>query len=522
MKKSEQNIPLPLPENENERLNALVEYNILDTISQEQFDRLTKLASIICETPIALISLIDKDRQWFKSSIGLDIKETSREVSFCQYTIIGNQQFEVFDAKNDIRFAQNPLVTGKPDIRFYAGYPLIDPKGYALGTLCVIDTVPKVLTLNQSLALKTLAEDIMLQIESVKKNEDKRKFEKLFSISIDLISILGTDGFFKKINPAFSNLFGWTNEELLKKQYWDFFHPDDVEKTKVEFEKMSGGIKTSTCLNRFLDSKGNFIWIQWKFNLDEETKDFYAIGRDISKEMVNDKVLKDAKIEADRLRNVQEEKSKQLNEAQRIAHVGSWQWDIETGKEVWSDEQFRIFGFEPGESEATYELFSKCLHSEDHDKVMQDVAKAIEEKKDFNSEYRIVTKNGAIRNIEARAETIVNPEGKVVKMRGTVRDVTEKKIAEDKIKESQDRFFRIFEKNPVAMSLSNLETSKLEFVNDVFLNSLNYNRDEIIGKTSEELNIMTPEEREKFKAEWKNRCASWKMRGGENVGAGTE
>lgn len=210
---------IPIPVNENERLKALYEYNLLDTLPEENFDRLTKLASIICEVPIALISIIDKDRQWFKSNVGLGANQTPRNISFCQYSIMGTELFEVEDALKDSRFKENPLVLEDPNIRFYAGYPIIDLNGFALGTLCVIDKTPKTLSENQRLALKTLAEDIMIQIAGNKKNEERRKLERLFYMSQDMICIAGVDGYFKKINTSFTKILGWTESELLEKQF---------------------------------------------------------------------------------------------------------------------------------------------------------------------------------------------------------------------------------------------------------------------------------------------------------------
>lgn len=155
---------MPMPENEAERLKALKEYNILDTEFEEEFDRITELASLICEVPISLVSLIDENRQWFKSRLGLDAAQTARKISFCQFTIGNLEMFEVEDAILDERFKKNPLVTGQPGIRFYAGYPLIDPNGHALGTLCVIDTKPNKLNENQQRALIMLANEIVSQI----------------------------------------------------------------------------------------------------------------------------------------------------------------------------------------------------------------------------------------------------------------------------------------------------------------------------------------------------------------------
>jgi GAF domain-containing protein len=155
----------PVPKNEAKRLKVLWQYDVLDTVPEEVFDDLTDLAAHICEAPIALISLIDEDRQWFKSKIGITLSETSRDISFCAHAIMHDSLFVVPDATKDDRFKDNPLVTGSQKIRFYAGAPLVTPDGYALGTLCVLDKKPRQLRPDQEQALRVLAHHVVSQLE---------------------------------------------------------------------------------------------------------------------------------------------------------------------------------------------------------------------------------------------------------------------------------------------------------------------------------------------------------------------
>jgi len=178
-------VKLPIPENEDKRLKKLDFYAILDTIPEETFDDLTRLASDILKVPIALISLLDKDRQWFKSRVGLEVEQTSRSISFCQYAIIDNDIFEIKDALQDIRFKDNPLVKGDPNIRFYAGVPLTDDEGYNIGTLCLIDRKPRILTDKERDSLRRLSRTV---IRLIQYRKEKLELEMISQLKDDFLS----------------------------------------------------------------------------------------------------------------------------------------------------------------------------------------------------------------------------------------------------------------------------------------------------------------------------------------------
>lgn len=154
----------PKPANEAERLLLLNTLQVLDTPEEAVFDDLVRQAANMLDTPIALVSLVDEFRQWFKAHHGLDARETSRTIAFCAHAINGTDLFVVEDAREDPRFSSNPLVRGAPHIRFYAGMPLIMPSGEALGTLCVIDRKPRTLSESQALALRFLAHGVLTEL----------------------------------------------------------------------------------------------------------------------------------------------------------------------------------------------------------------------------------------------------------------------------------------------------------------------------------------------------------------------
>lgn len=467
----------PIPENEAERLKALAKYDILDTLPEEEFDRLTKLASIICGVPIALITLIEKDRQWFKSNIGMDGTETERETSFCQYAIMGKDILEVNDATKDIRFFDNPYVTGDPDIRFYAGHPLIDPDGYALGSLCVIDKKTGQLTTDQQKALKLLSEEVVSQIVSRQKNIEKNKLEKLFSLSFDMICIVGMDGYLKKINPAFTATLGWTENELLSKPFSEFLLPDDVQSVEKEMQKLRNDAKTVGFESRFMAKGGEIRTIRWVANPDKDTKEIYAIGR----------------YDADRQKW---EKELLVSEAKHRSFFENSQ-----GLMCMHDMKGKFIEVNPAGAVSigysTEELQGKSLFDivphDDKMGLLPAYLREIERMGHISGVMRVVHKNGNIKNWMFNNIIANGSNGKYVI--GTAVDITERVLLEKELKESNNRFFKVFDKNPVSMALVNAQTSKIDYVNETFLETLGFIREEVIDKDYKELNLVTEEER---------------------------
>lgn len=208
------------PPNEAERLGALREYRVLDTLPEESFDDLTQLAGHICDAPISLISLIDEHRQWFKSAIGVPFRETDRDVAFCAHGIHEPDVFTVENAEEDARFLANPLVTGEQQIRFYAGAPLIAPGGHAIGMLCVMDRRKRQLNASQIDALRVLSRQVIAQLElrrhAREVEESEARLITVFRscpvpVSVHRLS----DRTFVDVNTAFTRMLGFTHEDVL-------------------------------------------------------------------------------------------------------------------------------------------------------------------------------------------------------------------------------------------------------------------------------------------------------------------
>lgn len=276
-----------LPANETLRIAALQSYNVLDTSPETSFDDLTLLAAQICQTPIALISFMDDKRQWFKSQIGLNLTEIARDDAFCAHTLVNsNDILEVPDARLDARFADNSLVTGDPNIVFYASVPILTQDNFPVGTLSVCDFSPRELSDEQKLALQALGRQIMSVLELSKNiNQNylaKKQRERLFDCALDLYCAVGFDGYFKQLNPAWESTLGWSNAELLAKPYMAFIHPDDHEVTNDVIVNIKDGKNLLLFDNRYLCKDGSYRWFSWVAYPETEEGLIFAVARDVT------------------------------------------------------------------------------------------------------------------------------------------------------------------------------------------------------------------------------------------------
>ncbi|WP_372659193.1 ATP-binding protein [Hydrogenophaga sp.] len=218
----------PLPDNEPQRIAQLQDLGVLDTLPHKAFDDITALASAICDAPIALISLVDRERQWFKSRVGLGVEETDRDVAFCSHAILTPLELmTVEDAMQDPRFHDNPLVTGEPHIRFYAGAPIVTEDGYALGTVCVIDRTARTLTEAQQQALRSLSRLVvnLLEHERIRKKETLRHSEQLTTRNahltalsasgLDLMSFIDKDYVYRYVNQTYLSYWGRALQDIV-------------------------------------------------------------------------------------------------------------------------------------------------------------------------------------------------------------------------------------------------------------------------------------------------------------------
>jgi len=259
-------MPAPLPLDETQRLATLRKYLVLDTPPEQALDDLTRLAAAICEAPIALISLVDEDRQWFKAKFGLEISETPRADSFCAHALLQQDLFMAPDAAADARFADNPMVVGEPGIRFYAGMPLITPEGAVLGALCVLDRAPRTLSPTQEEALSALGRHVMTHLELRRQSRELRasdgKLRAILEAEPECVKLMGSDAMLYEINAAGLRLIEADNlEAVANKNLLPVVVTEDRAAVSEMLLAVARG-ETRTMQFRIIGLKGTGRWVE--------------------------------------------------------------------------------------------------------------------------------------------------------------------------------------------------------------------------------------------------------------------
>ncbi|WP_434771765.1 diguanylate cyclase domain-containing protein [Pseudomonas entomophila] len=265
------------PANETARVAFVRSLDLLDTPAEETFDRFTRVLAELLHVPIALVSLVDAQRQWFKSKVGLDVCETSRDVAFCAHALHVEDALVVEDARADVRFQANPLVVGAPYFRFYAGIPLRSSEGFVVGTLCAIDTRPRSLDASALAAMKDLARGVERELfyrttagqarlaiteEQRARTLSEARFATIFEETPTGKAIVDLHGRFEAVNRKFCEITGYTAEELSTKTFPEITHPDDIQQDMARVaDLMLGRCKSYSIEKRYLRKEGSIVWV---------------------------------------------------------------------------------------------------------------------------------------------------------------------------------------------------------------------------------------------------------------------
>ncbi|MNK18731.1 Aerobic respiration control sensor protein ArcB [compost metagenome] len=276
----------------NKCFDALSRYKIIGSAAEEEFDRISKLASLVCNTPIALISFKDNQRHWFKSKIGIELDELPIEIEFF-YNAKPESAFEV-TLEEGWQHNYKTFIPEISNIRFIAGFPLIDPDGCNLGMLCVMDNIPRVLNEEQRLALGLLADNLISLLIERKKHDGLSQFEKLFELSGDLLSWIGSDGLFKKANPALLDMVGLSQEQMCATSLFEFMHPDDHESAVSYLERIKAGESVVKFMFRGRHKTGEYRYVQCTCSPDPESGQFFTLARDVTQEVLKDKQIEES------------------------------------------------------------------------------------------------------------------------------------------------------------------------------------------------------------------------------------
>ncbi|MDP3227827.1 MAG: PAS domain S-box protein [Acidovorax sp.] len=484
-------VPASLPLDESSRLEALRALMVLDTPAEPLLDSIARMAAEVCGVPIALISLVDAERQWFKANVGLTgVNETPRDVAFCAHAICTDDVMEVTDATQDPRFAGNPLVTGTPDIRFYAGAPLMTGSdGNRVGTLCVIDRQTRQLTPEQRTTLRSLSvmasqaldmrRNLVERAFSVRQEYEKaladseQRYRTMVEAQTELQSLAWPNGDLFFVNQAYARHFSIQAHEMVGESLYNYVQPSDrdlVRERIAEVFRIEGSTQGE---NGMLTADGTERWVAWTntFLRDSQQRPcLHSVGRDITAQKMAERAL----LASQQL----------LERTGRVARVGGWEFDVRSGAVSWSAETLRIHevpsGYQP-DLKTTLNFYGP----EAKQAMADAVRRALDAGQPWDLELPLVTATG--RHIWVRAVGEAEYDGDaVVRLFVAVQDVTERRRMEQRVADSE-RFVRLVTDGlPIRVGYVDRHL-RFRFVNQAVCDLFGRSRDDIIGRTRDEL-----------------------------------
>ncbi|MEP6622781.1 MAG: PAS domain S-box protein, partial [bacterium] len=465
------------PSRESQRLAALREYDVLDTIPEQALDDLAALAAQICGAPIALVSLVDEGRQWFKARVGFEPPETTRDVSFCGHAILGTGVFIVPDATVDDRFADNPLVVGDPKVRFYAGAPLVTNDGHSIGALCVMDHVARDLTAAQGEALQMLSRQVVGQLELRRQARDLAESEARLHAVFANCPVAMTihrmsDRTFVTVNSAFTQLLGWEEREVVGRTSDEvhFVSPDVAQQIRARLD--AGGLR------------GDEVWQAWTKNGDKRHVLISSTVVDITRGPHAITTFVDVS-----------RRSESELAANRLAAIVASSEDAIVGKALdgtvtsWNPGAERLFGLSAAEmvGNAIRRVIPADRQGEE-DEIIARIASG-EVIPHFETER--LTRDGRVICVSVAASPIRDEHGTVCGGSTVTRDITERKRIEAAQRESDLRYRALFDYQPDGIVIADRESYYLD-ANASLCEMLGYSREEIVGLHAS--SIVAPEE----------------------------
>ncbi|MHC2019962.1 PAS domain-containing protein [Methylobacterium sp. CM6247] len=422
------------------RLQALESYQIFDTPREEDFDGIATLAAEICSTPIAVVNLIGDGRQFFKAEVGLGVRETPLDTSFCRQAMLQEDFLYVPDATRDPRFEGNPLVTGEPGLRFYAGALLKTPDGHPIGTVCVLDTQPRELTDRQKATLKQLARQTMAQLELRRVAQAQRAQQQLQNQILNsatdyAIIALDRGGNVTRWNEGAHRILGWNEQDMLGKQADVFFTEQDVQDGIPEAEMHSALTEGVGLDERWhLRKDGSLFWASGEMqplrSEDGSHTGYLKILRDRTAQ----------REQGERLRQSEERLALALGAA---GMVGTWDWDLKRDV-IFADANFaRIYTVDPVDAARGAPLaeYIKNFHPDDMPAFQAELDRLLSgQQEQFSCEYRVKQLDASYRWLLARGRLIRDEAGEAVRFAGASVDITENKLNEQRARESENRY----------------------------------------------------------------------------------